>query len=135
MLFLLDTNAVSDYMQEHAKIDARLRAIAAQDSAVICPVVRGEILLGIDLLPAGKRKDGLLLRAAKILPAFACVSVPESAGDYYARVKYQAPKDGFTLGKNDLWIATTAISWGASLVTRDKDFRKIPGLPVEDWTV
>ena len=58
MVYLLDTDAVSDLMQPNAAVDARLAALAASDRAVICPIVRGEIFFyGVERLPAGKRKD------------------------------------------------------------------------------
>ncbi|HUE24770.1 MAG TPA: PIN domain-containing protein [Bryobacteraceae bacterium] len=34
------------------------------------------------------------------------------------------------LDENDLWIAATAISLGATLVSRDRDFEGIEGLRV-----
>lgn len=42
MTFLLDTNAFSDLMREHPKIDARLATIASIHRVVICSVVRAK---------------------------------------------------------------------------------------------
>ncbi len=39
------------------------------------------------------------------------------------------------MDENDLWIAACAFSLGAVLVSRDNDFRNIPDLVIEDWTV
>ena len=39
------------------------------------------------------------------------------------------------LDENDLWIAATAAALAATLVTRDKDFTRVPGLIAGDWTV
>jgi len=36
--------------------------------------------------------------------------------------------------ENDLWIAATAMSLGASLVSRDNDVRNIDGLAIVDWS-
>jgi predicted nucleic acid-binding protein len=38
-----------------------------------------------------------------------------------------------SLDENDLWIAATALSVGAVLVTMDSDFERVEGLTVEDW--
>ena len=43
MLFLLDTNAFSDLMNRHPKLDSRMANLTASDRVVICSVVRGEI--------------------------------------------------------------------------------------------
>jgi predicted nucleic acid-binding protein len=40
MMFLLDTNAFSDLMRKHSKLDARMCSLAPVDRVVICPVVR-----------------------------------------------------------------------------------------------
>ena len=56
MIYLLDTNAFSDLMKEHPTLGNRLGALSDQDSVIICPVVRGEILYGIVRLPEGKRR-------------------------------------------------------------------------------
>ena len=55
MMFLLDTNAFSDLMRKHSKLDARMSSLAPADRVVICTVVRGEIRYGIEQLPQSKR--------------------------------------------------------------------------------
>lgn len=36
----------------------------------------------------------------------------------------------FEMGENDLWIAATALRMGWPVVTRDKEFARVPGLKV-----
>ena len=134
MTFLLDTNAFSDLMREHPKIDARLANISSMHRAVICSVVRGEIRYGIERLPPSKRREELQAKASKLFAILPCEPVPEAAGDYYARVKLARQGKGLALDENDLWIAATALALGAVLISRDSDFQQIDGLTVEDWT-
>ena len=135
MLFLLDTNAFSDLMREHSQLDARLAALASTDRVLICSVVRGEIRYGIERLPQSKRRQELETKAAKLFAVLPCEPVPEKAGDHYATIKLKRQQKGFTLDENDLWVAATALSLGAVLISRDTDFRHIDGLIVKDWTV
>jgi predicted nucleic acid-binding protein len=39
---------------------------------------------------------------------------------------------GLSLDENDLWVAATALATGATLVSRDSDFRRIDRLAVAD---
>ncbi len=84
------------------------------DRVVICTIVRGEILFGIERMPAGRRRAEL----ARI-----------AAADFYAGVKRALELRGRPMDENDLWIAATALALGAALVTRDDDLAGIAGLP------
>jgi tRNA(fMet)-specific endonuclease VapC len=47
----------------------------------------------------------------------------------------QRKKNKIKLGTNDLRIAATVLERSAILVTRNiRDFRKVPGLQIEDWS-
>ena len=134
MIFLLDTNAFSDLMREHPKMDDRLDELADKDQVVICTIVRGEIRFGIERLPHGKRRQELDAKASNLFAVIPCEPVPEIAGEFYAQVKLSRQQQGLALDENDLWIAATALAIDATLVSRDKDFQQIEGLIVEDWT-
>jgi predicted nucleic acid-binding protein len=134
MQFLLDTNAVSDYMRENSKLKARLSTLGRNDTTVISTIVLGEIKFGITRMPPGKKRAELERLTAKVLPSLPCLGVPESAADHYASTKLSCQRKGIVLDENDLWIAATALALGATLVTRDKDFSQVDGLILEDWT-
>ena len=63
-----------------------------------------------------------------------CQPVPESAGDAYANITRTRERQGLRLDENDLWIAATASTVGATLVSRDSDFSSVEGLATTDWT-
>lgn len=94
MMFLLDTNAFSDLMREHHKVDAHLASVSPADRVVICSVVRGEIRYGIERLPQSKRRQELEVKAAKLFTILPCEPVPEAAGDHYARIKVTHQQKG-----------------------------------------
>lgn len=49
-------------------------------------------------------------------------------------LKWQSARRGIAMSENDLWIAATALGVDATLVAADRDFGRLPGLRVEDWT-
>jgi predicted nucleic acid-binding protein len=76
MMFLLDTNAFSDLMRKHSKLDARMSSLAPADTVVICTLSRvkfGMVLNSFREASAGKiwkAKRGLyslLFRASQFL--------------------------------------------------------------------
>ena len=134
MTFLLDTNAFSDLMRNHPRLDARLAQLPSTDRVVICTISRGEILYGIRRLPSGARKDALEQKALVLFAAIPCLVIPESAADRYADIKSDCQRRGLAVDENDLWISATALAVGAVVISRDSDLLRISGLGVQDWT-
>lgn len=120
-------------MRRAARIRAKISNLATNDRAVICAITRGEVLYGLERLPLGKRRADLEAEARKLFSQLDCVAVPERAGDRYAAIKSAAERQGTPLGENDLWIAATALSINAVLVSTDSDFRRVGALKLEDW--
>jgi tRNA(fMet)-specific endonuclease VapC len=120
-------------MRRDVRALARLTSLPATEQVVICTVVRGEIMYGLHRLPLSRRRSNLEAEATFLFSAMVCVAVPEIAADYYAVAKTTAQRSGMSLDENDLWIAATALSVGAVLVTMDSDFERVEGLTVEDW--
>src|SRR5687767_5247084 len=113
-------------MQQRPSITARLRSITAADKVVTCPIVVGETLRGIECLAPGRRRAELEHQSAAIFAIIRCDPLPPQAAPHYARLKIHCQRHGLALDENDFWIAATAIATNAVLVTRDKDFSRIP---------
>src|SRR5437870_8101348 len=100
-------------MREHPTIEARIAALSDDDdSVIICPVVRGEILYGVARLPHGKRRTDLKSKADKLFASVPCEVIPEAPGDYYANAKIASKSRGQTLHEKDPCIATTVLHRG-----------------------
>lgn len=134
MIYLLDTTAFSALMRRATNVRTRLANLGSSDRVLICTITRGEILYGLTRLAEGKRRKDLEAEATKLFNELECVPVPETAADHYANVKSAAQKQGTPLDENDLWIAATALSLSAVLVTTDTDFQRVGALNREDWS-
>jgi tRNA(fMet)-specific endonuclease VapC len=134
MIYLLDTNAFSDLIREHPKVDQRLSSVDPTDQVLTSPIVRGELLFGIERMAPGRRRKEVEAKAAVLFGRILCDLMVPQVADTYALLKVQLERVGLPLEENDLWIAATAITLGAVLVTRDGDMARVPGLSVEDWT-
>ena len=102
---------------------------------VVYELIR-RVVFGIERLPIGRRRQSLENQAVNLFVGLPCLAIPEETADYYAQMKRQAEQQGIPLSDNDLWIATTAMTLNAILVTSDSDFQRIAGfeLQLEDWT-
>lgn len=134
MLFLLDTNAITDMIHAEPRFMDRLNSLSVGDEVGICTITRGEALFGIESMPIGKRRSELKKKVDEALSGLFCHAVPPEASDWYARIKRGCERKGTPLDENDLWIAATALALGATLVTRDTDLQRVEGLSVVDWT-
>lgn len=133
-VYLLDTSTFSFLMRDDTRVRSRVAALSPSDHLTICTTVRGEILYGLERLPAGKRRQGLEARANRLFGTIACEPILPLAADHYAQLKRGAERAGTSLDENDLWIAATAQALGAVLVTADSDFSRLTSLTLEDWT-
>ena len=128
MIYLLDTNALSDLIRADPRMTGWVSSLRDDDRLVTCTIVRGEILFGIARLAQGRRRGELERKAEKLFAVVPCEPIPALAGDVYATIKLTQQQRGLSLDENDLWIAATALSLGATLVSRDKDFARLDRL-------
>ena len=122
-------------MKDTPEVKRRLDSLTESDYPFTCPIVKGEILFGIVRLPDGKRRQDLQQKANELFAAVPCDPIPEDVGDAYAQIKVAAQQQGTPLDECDLWIAATALTLDAVLVTSDSDYQRIAevGLRLEDW--
>jgi predicted nucleic acid-binding protein len=130
----LDTNAIRDIIDGNVKFDARLALVTASDEIRTCTIVVGEVLYGVENTPLGRRRIELAAKVNKVFAHVVSEAIPNSAAEHFARLKAEGRAAGAVIDHNDLWIAATTLALNAVLSTRDKDFSRIKGLAVEDWT-
>ncbi len=134
---LLDTNVLSEIMRPEPEPRV-IRWFKAQQGAMLATsaITRAELLLGVTLLPAGKRRERI---AAAIALTFNedfagnCLPFDAAAADEYALLVAARARAGRPIATEDAQIAAIALVHDLSLVTRNrKDFAGIRGLTLVD---
>jgi tRNA(fMet)-specific endonuclease VapC len=129
--YLLDTNiCIYIHHKRPPQVIARFKQIKLGDAA-ISVVTYGELLFGAS-------KSSRRAEALQIIEEFASSvgvrPMPVHAAAIYGDLRAELEASGEMIGGNDLWIASHAKAEGLTLVTNDeREFRRIPGLDVENW--
>jgi hypothetical protein len=138
-VILLDTNVVSEPMRPKPdrNVLAWLDAQAAE-TLYLSTVSLAELLLGIESLPAGKRRKALAAALAEqVIALFAERIVPFdlAAAQTYAKIVTRARRHGHPIGVADAQIAAIAASRQFSVATRDEVPFQAAGVPIiNPWT-
>lgn len=123
MLYILDTNILIAYVRLgklYTHLEASYNLWTAAPSPIISVVTEGEIRALSEEFSWGSQKKQLL---SLLLARFTVVPLPYSnVLEKYVEISEYSRRNGRTMGKNDLWIAATAASTGAVLLTTDRDF-------------
>lgn len=136
-MILLDTDTLTLHQHGHARLLDRCRT--APEVPTITIITRIEVLRGRHDAVLKAEDGARLLRANHVLDLtlqhlaeFAVVPVDSAAAAAFDRLL--VTKGLRRIGRADLLTASIALANRAILVTRNlKDFRKVPGLQVENW--
>ena len=116
------------------RVVAWFAAQVPQTRFVVSAVTQAEILLGIGLLPAGKKRNALAAVAqAMFEQEFHGLNLAfdEHAAPVYAAIVAQRSRSGRPISVEDAQIAAIAAHHRVPLATRNtKDFADVPGLTV-----
>lgn len=124
-MIVLDTNVLSELMKEHP--EPRVFDWAQQQAAsnlYTTSITQAEILHGVLLLPAGKRRDAIRQAAQDMFADdFADRILPfdSAATPAYAEIAAHRRKSGRPISQFDAQIAAVARSRGAELATRNAE--------------
>lgn len=132
--YLLDTNIISHMMRESTGTASRNFA-AATAADLSCAVITSTIVL-CELRFGLQRKPSPRLSAAleRILTALEVHPFDLDAVPCYAELRASLEQLGTPIGTSDTLIAAHALASGATLVTdNETEFRRVPGLQVENW--
>ena len=133
-IFLLDTNIISQLMRDG-------RGAAAQQARAAIESGRAKrlctsVVVHCELLFELAKRESARLRAAYDIQMnkLKVRAFGEKIAGHYADVGVKLERLGTPIGADDLFITAHALALGATLVTDNEDeFRRVPGLVVENW--
>jgi tRNA(fMet)-specific endonuclease VapC len=136
-LYVLDTDTLQLLQDANPAVVARVLAVAGDDLAIAVVTVEEQLSGWYTQLRHAKQPERLawayrrLAATVRFLSQIQIVDFDESAIQRCEQLKERKLK----VRKMDLRIAATVLGRNATLVTRNvRDFEKIPGLRIEDWS-
>jgi tRNA(fMet)-specific endonuclease VapC len=129
-LYMLDTNIVSDLIRNPQGKVAKRIGRAGEDRICTSIIVAAELRYGCAKSSSSRLRKAVedLLGEINVLP----FDVP--ADGKYSAIRTELEAAGKPIGSNDLLIAAHAHAAGATIVTANaNEFKRVPGLKVENW--
>ncbi len=132
MRYLLDTNICIFLINQHSKIVYENFQRVPVGNIAVSSITTSELGYGVE-----KSRNRLQNTQAlqKFLLPLTIMPYDHEASQYYGRLRAQLEQKGKTIGPMDTMIAAHALSLGYTVVTNNtKEFRRVSGLQLEDWT-
>jgi tRNA(fMet)-specific endonuclease VapC len=129
--WLLDTDILVHFLRGHERVTDHLASVTP--AALAMPAIAvAELCYGAfssTNVEANLQTIDTLRHRIRVLP------FEDEAAVLFGRLKASLKSSGCLLPDSDLFIAATALVTGRVLVTANTaHFRRIEGLPLEDWT-
>lgn len=130
MLYLLDTNALSDLVRRpRGAVGRKVRLVGAA-AVKTSVIVVAEARFGIVKGGSVKLSD----QFGEVLDRLDVAQFESPADTIYADIRYTLERAGTPIGALDMLIAAHALALDCTLVTaNEREFRRVPGLRVENW--
>ncbi len=132
MIYMLDTNICSYIIRNRPEsVKRKLKEIERFHEVALSSVVASELLYG-----AYKKGSQKLIEVVKhFINCFVIYDFDLKAAEEYALIRTDLERKGVIIGAYDLQIAAHAKALSAVLVTNnEKEFRRVEGLKIENWT-
>lgn len=125
--FLLDTNIIIALLKGEAIIAEKID----KAQVVLIPViVIGELYYGA-LYSSNIKKN--IKDIQSLASRYNVLYVDEASARSYGNIKASLRKRGTPIPENDIWIAALAQCHELTIISRDKHFKEIESINIENW--
>ena len=131
MRYLLDTNTcIYVIKRSPPQVYKRLRGLRIGDVG-ISAITFCELQFGVT---NSSKPDKNQLALTEFLAPLEVLDFPSAAAVTFGEVRSRLKRAGTPIGSYDLLIAAHALEQGLTLVTNNlKEFKRVPGLELENW--
>jgi tRNA(fMet)-specific endonuclease VapC len=132
MRYLLDTNICIFLINRHPSVvHQRFEDVPVGEIAVSAVTV-SELRYGVE--KSTKREQNLHALRKFLLPLIV-LPYDGTVSEQYGALRVHLERHGTLIGSMDMMIAAHALACGLVMVTNNTgEFRRVPGLRVEDWS-
>jgi tRNA(fMet)-specific endonuclease VapC len=128
----LDTNICSYILRRHPISMIERFALLQPDQLWLSAVVAAELRFGAVKLDSPRFSAAV----EAWLAGFEVRGWPVEATHHYARIRADLERSGKLVGAMDMLIAAHVIAEDSVLITNNaREFHRVPGLAVEEWTL
>jgi tRNA(fMet)-specific endonuclease VapC len=128
---VLDTDICIEALRRRSEPLLRHLREHSPDEIAVSVITEAELRFGA-LNSASPERNGAAAEA--FLQPFVILPLVREYVPTYARLRAELERAGMRIGALDLLIAAQSVALGATVVTNNlREFRRVPGLRVENW--
>ena len=133
MKYMLDTNICIYAIKHKPEIVIKRFLAHNPDEMCISAITYGEHMHGVEKSQSTEKNR---IALALFLSPITILEFGAEAAEEYGRIRAELGKKGTPIGSMDLLIAAHAKAEQLIIVTNNtREFKRVEGLPVEDWTL
>jgi tRNA(fMet)-specific endonuclease VapC len=130
--YMLDTN-ICIYIAKHQPPEVKAHFERLKPGQLVMSAITyGELSYGAS---KSRQKAKAVAQLEELVQDIPAVDLDSRAGQVYGEIRAALEQQGRLIGNNDIWIGAHALAMNLTLVTNnEREFNRIPGLSVENWT-
>lgn len=130
--YMLDTN-ICIYIAKHRPPEVKAHFERLKPGQLIMSAITyGELSYGVS---KSNQRAQALAQLEELVQDIPVQELDSRAAEAYGEIRATLEKQGRLIGNNDLWIGAHALALNLTLATNnEREFKRIPGLLLENWT-
>jgi tRNA(fMet)-specific endonuclease VapC len=130
---LIDSGILIDFERQKKDL-SRLLQGREEEEIFLSVVSASELLHGVHRATDPKTRSRRLAFVEAALSSIPVLGIDVAVARSHAQLWSELEKKGQMIGPHDSWLAATCLAHGLSLATGNlREFRRVPGLRVEEW--